>query len=611
EFTYDFPHGSDAWYLTRPPAGQEADWAFFSGIARITPGTSLERLRAAVQTIVSQDSTKGQMVAEVRPFLDAAIGNLRSPLTILSVAAALVFLVAVGNAANLLLVQGSSRARELAIRIAMGATRGRVVRLMMMEAGLLAAGAAILGGVLTLLVLKALTALTPSEVARVGEVGASPALFAAAAISAILAVLLFGALPALWLSGRSPFGALRSASAGTETLGRSGRIREALVAVQVAMGVMVAVGAGLMIRTLDNLNRVDLGVDRSLVTLVRVTPGAAQSIPAVRLFYQQLAERVAAIPGVQGASAVTSQPFEGWRGWTADFALPGQDAKEAATNPFVDVDVVGDDFFGTVGVRILRGRPFDQTDRLGQLRRVVVSEAFGRVSWPGQEPVGHWLTIGKQPVEIIGVARDTRFRALLTSAPMVYFALAQADSAWAILPGYLGVRSTMSPDQVSALVRGAARELAGDATVYQSVSMGQAMESQLARPRFSASLLIGFAGVTLLLVAAGLFATVSALVQQRTREIGVRIALGARPVQLGRYVLARGLRLAGIGLLVGLVSSLLATRLIGSLLFGVGPVDPLVLVVTAVLITAIAAGASLGPTIRAMRVDPVVSLRAE
>jgi putative ABC transport system permease protein len=347
------------------------------------------------------------------------------------------------------------------------------------------------------------------------------------------------------------------------------------------------------------------------VTLVQVTPGAATAVPAVQRFYQQLTERVAAAPGVEGASAVTSQPFEGWRGWTSQFSLPQQDAKEAARNPWVDLEVVGPDFFRTMGVRLLRGRPFEHTDRVGQPRKVIVNEALVRVAWPGQDPIGRHLTVASQPVEVVGLARDTRFRALLTSAPMVYFALPQADSAWSLLPRYLAVRSALPTDRVSALVGSAARELAPDATIYQTTSMGQAMEGQLARPRFSASLLIAFAAVILLLVGAGLFATVSALVQQRTREIGVRIALGARPVQLGRYVLKRGLRIAGIGLVVGLAGSLLATRLIERLLFGVRPADPLVLVLTAVLITAIAVAASLAPTVRAMRVDPMLSLRAE
>ena len=234
-----------------------------------------------------------------------------------------------------------------------------------------------------------------------------------------------------------------------------------------------------------------------------------------------------------------------------------------------------------------------------------------RLAWPGQNPVGRRLTVGSHIVEVVGLAADTRFRDLLTPAPTIYTALAQADSAWSLLPGYLAVRSELAPERVAALVGTAAKEVAADAIVYQTTSMGQAMQGQLARPRFSASLLIAFAGVTLLLVGAGLFATVSALVQQRTREIGVRMALGARPIVLGRTILKQGLRIAGIGLVAGLASSLLATRLLTRLLYGVTPADPLVLGVTAVLITAIAVAASLAPALRAMRVDPMLSLRAE
>lgn len=608
---FDFPHGSDAWYLVRPPAGQEADWAFFSSVLRLAPGVSLERLRAAAQVIVSRDSTQGAMVAEVRPFLDAAIGNLRGPVTILSVAAVLVFLVAVGNAASLLLVQGSARARELAIRSAMGASSARVVRLLTLEATLLAALSAVLAAALTALVLRALASLTPIEVARVGDVEVSPLLFAAAAVAATFAVLLFGALPAIWLSRRPLFGALRSAHSGTDALGRSGRIRETLVAVQVALSVIVASGAGLLIRTLDNLNRLDLGVDRTGLTLVQVTPGSAAALPAVQRFYQDLAKRISTTPGVDAASALTSQPFEGWRGWTGQFALTGQDTKAAARNPWADLEVVGSDFFRTTRVPLLRGRPFDRADRVGQPRRVIVNEALARAAWPGQNPIGQRLTVARQAVEVIGLARDTRFRTLLTTAPMVYFALDQADSAWSLLPRYLAVRSVLPPDRISALVQRVARELAADAVVYETTSLSQAMEGQLARPRFSASLLAGLAGVTLVLMGAGLFATASALVQQRSRDIGVRMALGARPVQLGRHVLRRGLVIAGSGLATGLVASLLATRLIERLLFGVKPADLVVLMATVAIIAGISIAASLIPAWRAMRVDPLVSLRAE
>jgi putative ABC transport system permease protein len=608
---FDFPHGSDAWYLLQPPAGKEAEYAWFSGVVRLRPGTSLERARLGVQLIVARDTTQGVMVAEVRPFLDAAIGNLRSSVLILSVAAGLVFLVAIANAASLLLVQGSARARELAIRGALGASRARVVRLLTIEAGLLAAGAVGLGAVLTLLVLRALAVLTPTEVARVGEVEASPALLAALSLAATAAVLLFGALPALWLSRRSPFGALRSARAGVDALGGSGRIRELLVTVQVALAVIVAAGAGLMIRTIDNLNRLDLGVDRAQLTVIRVTPGAATNTPAVQFFYEQLAERVAAAPGVQSASAITSQPFMGWRGWTTTFTLPQQDAKEAARNPWADLEVVGTDFFRTLGVRLLRGRPFDHADRVGQPRRVIVNETLARLAWPGQDPIGRRLMVGAQAVLVVGLAGDTRFRELTSSAPTIYVSLAQADSALPILPGYLAVRSELRPDRVAAVVGNAARELAADAIVFETTSMGQAIQGQLARPRFSASLLTGFAGVTLLLVGAGLFATISALVQQRTREIGVRIALGARPVQLGRYILRRGLRIAAIGLVAGLAFSLLATRLIRRLLFGIQSTDPLVLLLTAAIITTIAVVACLAPTVQAARIDPMVSLRED
>jgi predicted permease len=607
----EFPHGTDAWYLLRPPAGREAQFSMFSGLVRLTTGTSLERVRSAAQVIVSRDTTGGVMVAEAVPLLEATIGNVRGSVLILSVAAGLVFLVAIANAASLVLVHGSSRARELAVRSALGASRPRIVRLLTVEAGLLAAVSAGLGIALTFAVLRALVALTPAEVARVTDVDASPALLAAAALAAFVAVLFFGVLPAIWLSRHPPFGALRSAQAGADALGGSGRIREILVCVQVALAVLVAAGAGLMARTLHNLNRLDLGVDRAALTIVKLTPGGGLTVPAMQRFFDRLADRVAESPEIDGATPLTSQPFEGWRGWTTRFARADQDSAAAALNPYADLEMVGPGFFRTMGIDLLRGRSFDHTDRAGQPDRAIVNEALANLAWPGQDPIGKRLLVRGTNAEVVALVRSTRFRDLITPAPTVYMSYAQQDTIQPIFPRFLAVRSGLSPERVAALVSNEARQLAPNAIAYETISMDQAMAGQLARPRFSASLFMAFASVTLLLVGAGLYATVSALVQQRARDIGIRIALGARPIELGRFIMRRGLRIIGVGLAVGLAASVLGTRVIRNLLFGVAPADPVVLLLTAAVITTIALVACLVPTARATRIDPMLSLRAD
>jgi predicted permease len=607
----EFPHGTDAWYLLHPPAGKEAEFSWFSGLVRLEPGVSLDRVRSEAQGIVSRDTTRGMMVAEAEPLLDAAIGNLRPSVLILSIAAGLVFLVAIANAASLLLVQASARARELAIRSALGASRPRIVGLLTVEASLVAGTAAALGTALTVVALRALVALTPAEVARVAEVEASPALLAAALLTATVALLFFGVLPAIWISRRPPFGALRSAQAGVDALGGTGRTREVLVTLQVALAVVVAAGAGLMVRTLDNFNRLDLGVDRAALTIVKLTPGGGLTVPAMQRFFDQLAERVAALSGIDGATPLTSQPFEGWRGWTTRFARADQDSAEAARNPWADLEVVSPEFFRTLGIDLLRGRAFDHTDRAGQPDRAIINDALAQLAWPGQDPIGRRLLVRGTSAEIVGLVRNTRFRDLITPAPTVYMAYAQQDTLQPILPRFLAVRSRLAPERLATLVSGEARQLAANAIAYETISMRQAVAGQLARPRFSAGLLVAFAGVTLLMVGAGLFATISALVQQRTREIGIRIALGARPVQLGRYILRRAIRIMTVGLAAGLASSVLATRLIQGLLFGVEPADPLVLAGTAIVIGGITLVACLAPTARATRVDPMLSLRAD
>jgi hypothetical protein len=328
-------------------------------------------------------------------------------------------------------------------------------------------------------------------------------------------------------------------------------------------------------------------------------------------FFDQLAERVAASPEIDGATPLTSQPFEGWRGWTTRFARTDRDSTEAARNPWADLEMVGPGFFRTMGIDLLRGRSFDHSDRAGRPDHAIVNEALANLAWPGQNPIGKRLLVRGTNAEVVGLVRTTRFRDLITPAPTAYMAYAQQDTIQPILPRFLAVRSRLSPERVTALVSNEARQLATNAVAYETISMDQAMMGQLARPRFSASLFMAFASVTLLLVGAGLYATVSALVQQRARDIGIRIALGARPIELGRFIMRRGLRIIGVGLAVGLAASVLGTRVIRNLLFGVAPADPVVLLLTAAVITTIALVACLVPTARATRIDPMLSLRAD
>jgi predicted permease len=612
---FDFPHGTDGWNVIQPPPGKEEAYSWFSGVIRLKPGVSFEHARAAMQlALTRRDAThpagspKNEVIV-VRSLLDATIGNLRSSTIILSVAVGLVFLVAIGNAASLLLIQGSARGRELAIRTALGGSRSRIVRLLTIESGLLAVGGALLGIGLGYGLLRLVARLTPAELARVGDVEISVPVLLIAVICAAAATLLSGTLPALLITRSSPFSVLRSGQVGNNAVETTVRFRHVLVTLQVALGVLVATGAGLLIRTLENLTHLNLGVDRPNLTIVHVVPRTDTRTFATLAFYRELTARVGTAPGIQSATPLTSWPFTGWRGWTVGFSLPGQDQR-SGPNRYVDWESVAPNYFDTMGIPLLNGRLFSEDDRLGQPFRVIVNETLARSTWPGRNPVGQTLIMGI-PFTVVGVVADTRFRHLPTPAPAVYGPLAQTDSTSFVVPEYVAVRSRLTRDQVTMVVRRAVAEVAPDATIYQSTSMQEAVNGPLARPRFNAALLFTLAAVALLLVGTGLFATISAIVQQRTREIGVRMALGAERAQIGRSILRTGLLLTAVGLVLGLGVSVIAARLLEGLLFGVKPVDLLTLVVTALVLTVITILACLAPTIRAARIDPMASLRLE
>jgi predicted permease len=523
--------------------------------------------------------------------------------------------VACVNVANLLLIRGSARAQELAIRVALGAGRRRLVRQLLAESGVLALRGGALGVLFALVAVRALVAVAPPELPRSEMIGIDGRvlLFACAATGA--AALLSGLLPAFlsakgdlarWLrGGRRTAGAHPGAQA----------LRHGLVIGQVALAIVVVVGAGVLVRSLVALQGVEMGFNRErlLVFQTAFPPELIPERPRQVALQEEMLARVGAIPGVTGAAAMPRPPFSGEAGWTAPYTGEGQTADAQANNPLVNFEVVGATYFRTLEIPLRRGRAFGPEDREGAPPVAIVSEAVARSSWPGQDPIGKRVKLGPAgaPGEwhtVVGVVGETRYRELTEPQPSLYLPVRQFAGP---VPMSLAVRTSADPSAVVPRIRDALRLAHPELRVAGGGSMRQLMAAPLARPRFGTLLLGTFGAITLLLAAVGIYGVMAAMVRQRTHEIGIRLALGARAEQVRRVVLGQGMRLALWGCALGLAGAFAATRALRGMLFGISPADPVTFIAVFALVLGAAVLACSLPARRATRVDPVDALRGE
>lgn len=393
-------------------------------------------------------------------------------------------------------------------------------------------------------------------------------------------------------------------------------LRSLLVVSEVALAVVLLAGAGLLFRSFLSLRSVPLGFEPSgLISLaVSVPERRYPDPPAWRSFYSELIERVGALPGVSSAASVTLRPLWGTVGMDWPFWVEGQSKEEASRNPLLNLEAVSSDYFRTMGIPVRRGRVFTAADATGQPGVVVVSESLARRYWPGADPIGKRLRIPLPPtpyhftwLTVVGVVADARYREIQASRLDLYMSFLQADHK----PHHLVVRVAGDSSSLAASIRAIVRSLDPDVPVTEVVMMTSVISSALGAPRFAALLFSSFALVALLLCALGLYGLLSFSVSRRTREIGVRVAVGATPSSVRLLVLREGLLLATLGILFGLSGAALGSRVLSGLLFAVQPIDPLTFAAVPVVLLAVAASACLLPAARAVRVDPAVALRAE
>ena len=580
-------------------------------IGRLAPAASLEQATSELETLAAQlglqypESNKGWGVRLISFYDWLVPDTTRQSLLVLLGAVGLVLLIACGNVANLLVARGAMRQRELSIRVAMGASRGRIVMQLLMESALIAMLAAIVGTAVAYGAIQTLLALGPESVPRLDELALDARILLFAVLTALATTAIFGLMPAVQAARHDPQDALRVEGRGAVSSASRARLRALVTVGEVALSVALLIGAGLLIRSFSRLQQVDPGFTTATLMTGRVNlPATAYPNGASRrAFYERFLEDLRGRPGIDAAAISSGPPLSGdFTG--GDVKLPSQSNEEAASTAW---RIVGPGYFAALDIP-LRGREFSLQDVDGP-PVAIISATLAAKYFPNDDPVGRTIVMrsfSEDPLTIVGVAGDVRTFGLDQDAGFVVYGSSTQIAGWN--PMSLVWRSrTMSVDSVKASLR------AIDPNVPLSTvsSMEDLLDRSLGARRFNLYLLGAFAAVALALAAIGLFGVMAYLVSQRTREIGVRLALGATRGEVFRLVLGRGLLLAGAGATVGVGAAWWLTSVMESLLFSVSRTDPITFLAVPVALLAVAALACYVPARRAMRVDPAIALRAD
>jgi predicted permease len=605
----DYPSGVGYWIPAWP-----GDALAVTFLARLAPGATAEAARDEFFSIMNRLPPVDRELtgARVFTFTEAVLGDVRPVLAVLTAAVALLLLIAAVNVGNLLLLRAASRARELAIRRTLGASYRDVVRQLLLESGLLAIAGGTLGLLVAMGCVKMLVAYAPARLPRLDVIGIGGAPLLLAALMTAGSVIVFGLAPALAAARGTAASSLRLDSrSGTESRRRR-HVRQLLVSTQVALALIMLAGAGLLVRSLERLQRIELGYDPEHLSILQVSWNGTRfdAMPKWLPLGDDLMARLRALPGVISVSPIQIPPFLGTNVFHGRLDLEGQSAEQMQSNPNIPVEVGDADYFKTFGIPIIRGRGFRDTDRETSEPVAVVSELVARRSWPGEDALGKRIKFwGPDTLTwrtVVGVAGDIRFRSLREATPTIFLPYRQAY--WQI---QYAMRTSGDVGPLIEPIRRRAREVDPQLNVWGIAPMDEALAGQMAQPRLSAALLASFAMVALLLAAIGLYGVMASAVREQTREIGVRMALGATPARVRGSILRRALAMTGAGALVGLLGALAASQLLGKLMFEVSPTDPLTLIGVCVVLAAVGAGAAWLPARRATLIDPAQALRAE
>ena len=619
-----WPAKAMLWFcFTWDPAklADSRDAVFLKTVARLKAGATAASAQADLSAIAARlaqqyPNEDAKLDAVVVPLHEWITGSLRLPLLVLLGGVAFVLLIACANVANLLLVRGVSREGELAVRTALGAGRGRLVRQLVTESMVLSLVGGAIGFVLAIVGTRLLVAAAPTSIPRLDSIRVDGGILAfTLAVTAITGAL-FGLMPARQMLRPDISKTLREGGRGVGQRAGSHRARRVLVVAEVALSVVLLAGAGLLIRSFSRLMRVDPGfrTDHSLSFALNLPETKYETPEMQAVFLRAVMERMRAIPGVQSAGAALAMPLSSY-GRSSHFAIAGRAPMKQTDEPEAEIRMATPDYFPTMGIRLIRGRGFTPQDDAAGVRVLLITESTAKKFFPNEDPLGKHVTFGwtrhSVPLQgdIVGIVADVKQTSLAAAAlPQFWIAYDQ----WPV-PDDMSIvlHTTRDEQSVVADARRAIHELDPDLAIAHVATLENVVAESVAQPRFYMMLLTAFAVVAILLASIGIYGVIAYLVGQRAREIGIRIALGASPSNVVRMVVNEGVAMVAIGIGIGIVGAIALTRLMHALLFDTSSTDPMTYVLVTLVLAAVALVASSVPAMRAAHVDPALAMRAE
>ena len=586
---------------------------YLSVMGRLKPGVTLSQAQADIDTVVAglQQQHNSNHFVHLVTMHERVIGDTRPVLLVLLGAVGFVLLIACANVANLMLARATSRAKEIAIRTALGASRGRVIRQLLTESLLLGAAGGAVGLLLGYWGVDLIVAVSPPDTPRLAEIGMDRQVLLFTLAISLLTGLLFGLAPALQASKPDLNDALKEGGRGGSDGGRLSRMRGVLVVAEVALSLVVLIGAGLLVKSFFRLQDVKPGFDPANLLIFSVSlPGKDYGEAAARRqFWEQLIHRLESLPGVEGVALANDLPIQG-DDTTSYPTIDGRDAAKADDRFLMGRHVINAEYFKALGVPLLKGREFTSSDTDGAPRVTIINETAARRIWPDEDAIGKRLKFGDQNspwLEVVGVVADVKHNGL-DAAPSLETYSPYLQETYPYMS--ITVRAA-DPTSLVAAVRAEVQAINKDQPIHGVTTMDKMLSESVAPRRFSMVLFALFAAVAMLLAAVGIYGVMSYAVTQRTREIGIRMALGANHKDVVGMIVAQGMKPAVLGIVLGFGAAFLLTRLMASLLYGVSATDPLTFAAISILLAAVALLANYVPARRAAKVDPMIALRYE
>ncbi len=615
---FGFPAQTEVWATARPfrPVAETGPPDFYVYlVGRLAPGATVDQSASEFTNYLRSNlaqipSTLRGMTASAETLDEDLLGDVRPVIRLLLAASALVMVVAIVNVGALFLALGLTRRQQLAVRVSLGATPRHLLSLAFNDGVIVAATAAVLGVAIAYGVVRLVVAFASTQLPRADAIEVNGATLAFAVALASVSTMAF-AITAVYGQRTGDLSRVLNAASsrgGTGTRAAR-RTQRALVVAQVALAVTVVLGAGLVARSQLNLESLELGLDGDRILMVQIVPPQQDDYANPKQFNANLdrvIEAIAPLPGVQGVAPILSEPFGGMSGWDAGYLLEGQLPDEQTRQPLVSFEIASPAFFRTLGIEIVRGRAFTEEDRAEGRPVLILNESAAKLAWPNKDAVGERMKISGTPwATVVGVAADTRYRELTTIRPTVYLPRAQFEAA----PQFLAVRTTRDPFSLAPAIRRAGQAMWPGATFISLRRLDGYTSEPLARSRVTAALFVAFAAVSLLLSTIGLYGVVTAHVVERTREVGIRMALGAPKGVVLRGVLLEGAMMTVIGMISGAAIAALFSGWLQTILYGVSRHDPATIAGVALLMCLVTGVATYIPARRAASVEPTAALR--